>query len=138
MTTTVAYLTSIVSTLSVSGVAREFTAPPQSLNTADLPASFPRGFRRRQRPMTFGTHGGWPEMGLDFFIAGEPVAQNNPAPNYALIQTMADALDVALAAAAPLAIGKGILTWEIRGGDVIIDVAGIAYWAIMATITGHG
>lgn len=137
-TTTAAWITSIVTTLSVTGVTRKYIQPPQNLNTADLPASFPKGFRRSQSPMTFQTHGGWPTHELDFFIACEPVVQSRQPENYLLIQTMADNLDAAIRAALPNVISKSPLSWEIRAGDLIIEVAGIAYWAVMATITGKG
>ena len=137
-TTTAAFITSIISTLSVTGVKRKYTEPPASLSTADLPASFPYGFRRTQQPMTFGAHGGWPELELDIFIACEPVAQNTPPANYAQVQAMADNLDAALRASLPLAIAKGPVTWEIFGGNQQLEIAGVAYWVVRATVIGHG
>lgn len=138
MTTTAAFITSVVTTLSVSGVTREYAYPPTSLSTADLPASFPKGFTREEGPMTFQAHGGWPTLKMDFFIACEPVGQSTQPTNYALIQTMADNLNAALAAAVPGAIGKGKVTWTIRGGDVIVPVAGTDYWCVVAQLVAHG
>lgn len=137
-TSTAAFITSLATSLTVAGVIRKYTNPPGSLATADLPASFPKGFRRRQKPMTFQTHGGFPVLELDYFIACEPVGQSTQTANYTLIQTMADALDAALVAALPLAIGRGPVTWEISGGNQIVTVGGVDYWAVMATITGNG
>ena len=137
-TTTTAMITSIVTTLSVTGVKRKYTEPPASLSTADLPASYPFGFTREEGPMTFQAHGGWPTHTLDFNIACEPVGQSTQPVNYALVQTMADNLSSALAASLPNAIGKAPLTWVIRGGNIQLEVAGIAYWGVSATITARG
>jgi hypothetical protein len=137
-TTQAGWITSIVETLTVTGINRKYTHPPAALNTADLPASFPWGFRRRQEPMTFEAHGGFPFLTLDFVIACEAVGQSTQPANYELIQTLTDALDTALAGVAPKAIGKGPVLWEIRGGDVRIEVAGNEYWGIIATIEGRG
>ena len=138
MTTISAYITSIVTTLTVSGVTRKYTEPPTSLSTADLPASFPYGFRREQSGLTFRANGGWPTNEADFVIALEPVGQNTQPANYALVQTIANNLDAAIAGAAPNAIGKSPVTWVIQGGNQQMTIAGTMYWIVMATITARG
>lgn len=137
MTTQAAFLAQVVSTLSVTGVNRQYTAPPASISTADMPLSFPWGFRRVQAPLTMQAHGGWPELYLDFVIVVEPWAQDTPPANYAAVLAIGDALDAALTGAVGT-VGKGRLRWEIRGGDQVIEVAGIRYWGILATLDARG
>lgn len=139
MTTQADWITSIVSTLSVTGVTREYGEPPGSLSTADLPASFPEGFQIVQEPLTFKAHGGKAELLLEFVIAVEPYGQGTLPQNFTLMTTLADALDNALRTASA---GDGTLRWEIRAGTRAgpILVADIAYWGVRAIIQGraHG
>jgi hypothetical protein len=139
MTTIAEIITAVASSLSVSGVVRQYTHPPVSLNTSDLPASFPWGFTREQGPMTSKTHGGWPTTRVDYWVVIEPVGQSTQPSNYADVQTLADALDDALAdAISTVNIGKSTVTWSIRGGNQIVEIAGGAYWGVVAQIEGHG
>lgn len=128
----------ITNAMVVPGVARRYDFPPASLNTAELPASFPMGFRIIETPLTFQSHGGFPTFEVDFFIACEAVGQSSQPDNYTLILEMSDNLRETLAAVPPLAIAKSVVTWEIAAGNVQVEVAGTPYWAVQATITGKG
>lgn len=139
MTTQSAWITSLVSALSVIGVVRKYSDPPGSLSTADLPASFPEGFQIVEDALTFKAHGGLGTLILDFVIAVEPYGQGTIPQNFTLMITLADALDRALRTATA---GSGKLTWEIRAGTRAgpILVADVAYWGVRAIIEGraHG
>jgi hypothetical protein len=132
--TTYATFTAGLAALSVTGVSRKFSNPPASIGTADLPAMWPGLPRGNEAAMTFDGGGGWPEYTCDLVIAVEPTAQNTQAGNYANMITVLDNLCTALRAAA---IGKTKLNWDITA-NAQVDVAGITYWAVIATVTGHG
>jgi hypothetical protein len=136
MTTITAFATALAG-LTITGVTTKLAEPPASLNTADLPASFPKRIEIAGEPMTFGYHGGWPTLRSDLFIAVNPTAQGTQAANYTLVKTLMDASDAALRAAVGV-LGKGPLTYSIRGGDTIINVAGTDYWAIIISVEAHG
>jgi len=139
MTTYAEFITSVVTTLSVTGVTRQYPNPPTSLNTSDLPASFPLGFTVAQGPLTVQAHGGTTDFSIDFVIVTEPVELNTQPTNFTQIITLGDNLDTALRAAVET-IGQGTLRWIITGGQPagIIEVAGIQYWNIRCLVEGKG
>ncbi|MGB7054831.1 MAG: hypothetical protein WBE28_05885 [bacterium] len=141
MTTHAEFITSVVSTLSVTGVTRQYTEPPASLNNADLPASYPESVQITQDPLTFGSHGGNTSFFSTFVIACEPAGLGTAPTNFNTIVELSDNLDTALRVAVGT-IGQGSLKWDIRGGVVAgrIEVAGNEYWGIRCFIEakGHG
>lgn len=139
MTTHAEFITSVVKTLSVEGVKRQFQEPPASLNNADLPASFPESVQIIQEPLTFQSHGGRTTFQCSFVIACEPAGLGTAPTNFNEIVTLSDNLDTALRGAVGT-IGQGSLTWDIRGGVVAgsIIVAGNEYWGIRCLVEGKG
>ena len=141
MTTHAEFITSVVTTLSVSSVKRQYAEPPASLNNADLPASYPESVQIDQEPLTLGAHGGKTTFRCTFVIACEPAGLGTAPTNFNLIVTLSDNLDTALRGAVGT-IGQGMLKWDIRGGVVAgrIEVAGNDYWGIRCFIEakGHG
>jgi hypothetical protein len=137
MTTHAEFITSVVTTLSVTGVKRPYAEPPASLNNADLPASYPESVQIDQEPLTFGAHGGNTTFRCTFVIACEPAGLGTAATNFNLIVALSDNLDTALRGAD---IGQGTLKWDIRGGVGAgrIEVAGNEYWGVRCYITGKG
>ncbi len=139
MTTHAEFITSVVTTLSVTGVTRQYAEPPASLNNADLPASYPESVQIIEGPLTFGVHGGDTGFFCTFVIACEPAGLGTAPTNFNLIVTLSDNLDTALRGAT---IGQGTLKWDIRGGVVagLIEVAGNEYWGVRCFIEakGHG
>ena len=137
MTTHAEFITSVVTTLSVTGVKRKYAGVPASLNAADLPASYPESVEINQEPFTFGAHGGNTTFRCTFVIATEPYGLGTVPVNFAQIVTLSDNLDTALRGAD---IGKGTLKWDIHGGSRAgpIIVAGNEYWGIRCFITGKG
>ena len=139
MTTHAEFITSVVTTLSVTGVTRQYAGIPPSLNAADLPASYPEGVQIDQEPFTFGTHGGSTTFRCTFVIATEPYGLGTVPVNFAQIVTLSDNLDAALRGAVGT-IGQGSLRYVIHGGGDAgpIIVAGNEYWGIRCFITGKG
>jgi len=139
MTTYSEFITSVVTTLSVTGVNRQYANPPTSLNTSDLPASFPEGFTVIQGPLTVKAHGGNTDFSMSFVIACEPIELSTQPTNFTLITTLADNLDSALRGAVGT-IADGRVSWTITGGAPagIIEVAGIQYWGIRCIVEGKG
>ena len=119
--------------LSVTGVTRQLTAPPASLETADLPTSWP-GLPRGEEPaFTFQTPAGWPTLICDLIIAIEPVGQNTQSANYTATVAIMDALSTALRG---LSLGRTMPTWIINA-NVQVIVGGANYWAVVATVSGR-
>ena len=130
--TTYTAFVAALAALTVTGVTRKFTEPPASIGTADLPAMFPNMPRGNEPTLTFQSAGGWPAMFCELVIAVEPFNQGTQAQNFALTLTVMDNLVAALRAAD---IGRSKLTWEIAYNPV--EIAGTAYWAVIATIEGR-
>ncbi len=139
MTTHAEFITSVVTTLAVDDVKRQYAEPPASLKAADLPASYPESVQIDQEPITLQAHGGNTTFRCTFVIACEPAGLGTAATNFNLIITLSDNLDTALRAAVKT-IGQGSLRWDIRGGVGAgrIEVAGNEYWGVRCFITGKG
>lgn len=132
--TTYKAFTTAIAALSVAGVRRKFTEPPTSIGSADLPAMWPGLPRGDERAMTFTAEGGWSSIICDLVIAVEAVAQDTQSANYTSTMTIIDALSTALRATS--VIGRAKLAWSIQA-NVQVAVAGIPYWAVIATIEGR-
>ena len=130
--TTYAAFTTALAGLTVTGVTRKFTEPPESSGTADLPASWPGLPRGDEHPITFTSEGGWSTCVCDLVIAVEAVGQNTQSANYASTMTIIDALSTALRGTT---IGRTKLLWTISA-NVQVIVAGTPYWAVVATVAG--
>jgi hypothetical protein len=128
--TTFAAFTAALAGLTVTGVTRQFANPPASISTADLPALWPGLPSGNEPVMTFQTPGGFPALRCDLIAALEPVGQNTQAANYTATIAMMDNLSTALRGTQ---IGRGPMTWTITA-NVQINVAGTAYWAVIATV----
>jgi hypothetical protein len=132
ITTYTAYVAALA-TATVTGVTRQFTAPPAKLDTADLPASWPMLPSGTEGKMTFCSQGGWPQMTVDMIYALEPVGQSTGAANFTGTLALLDNLDTALRA---LRVGKSALTWNTS--LQIVQIGNTAFWAVVANITGAG
>jgi hypothetical protein len=133
--TTYAEFVSGLAGLEIEGVTRQFDYPPPSLNKADLPASFPLLPSGSEGALTFQAHGGWPTFKCELIIAYMPVAQSTQAENFAGAVALMDPVAEALRDAVGT-FCKGKVTWDIR--QTVVTVAGIDYWAVQATVVGHG
>ncbi len=133
MPTTYAAFIDALEALAITGVTKTFQGPPASLDTADLPARWVQLPKGSDKLLTYQTSGGWPTLTADLVVALSPNAQDTQAGNFAAQVAMLDAVNAALRGAN---ITKSGLTWEIRAGGV--KVAGVDYWAVIATVTGKG
>ena len=131
--TTYATLVSDLGTLAVSGVTRKYGKPPSKLNTADLPASWVQLPTGEEGAMTYQTAGGWPMLQAELVIAVAPTGGSLTGANFDSMVTMLDNLSTALRG---LRTGKAQNTWRID--TVIVTVAGIDYWGIVARVTARG
>ncbi len=131
--TTYAQFVAGVAALGISGVARQFSHPPEALNTDDLPAQWVQLPRGQEHALTFKANGGWPRLRVDLVVAIRPVAQATSAENFTAVLTMMDAVSSALRGAD---VCRGVLEWSIR--QDVVEVAGVAYWAVVAEVEGGG
>lgn len=119
--------------ISVEGVKKVLSSPPTSLESGDLPTMWiglPSG---DSSPITFRANGGWPTLTCDIIIAVEPAGQDIQINNYDKTITILDNLSNALRSSD---IGRSALRWSIST-NVTINVSGVAYWAVIATVSGR-
>lgn len=131
-----AALNSTLAALSITGLVRQYTYPPLSLSTADLPCSFPMPPSTAYTPLTACTDTD-DTLSQRLVIVTEAATQNTQAQNYADIITYADRLNQALKDNRD-SIGA-LVSWVINAQDTEpIFVAGNAYWGVSATVTVQG
>lgn len=129
-----------VGDLDVVGIESKLDAPPTKLDTAELPASFPAatlGQVLSEGYMTVGTHGGWPHFTASLIVVMEPVGQSTLPENHKAAVAMIDNLTAALRASPVAGIGKSDVSWSVSLSPDF-QVGTTAYWAVVATIDGHG
>lgn len=124
-------LASELSSMSVAGVTRQYSEPPLSLNTADLPASWPMLPSGDDEELVFCGHGGFPNRNLDMVYAFEAVGQSRQIENYAGTLTLIDAVETALCGL-PNNFSKRGIAWTLNIS--IVAVAEITYWAVVASV----
>jgi len=132
MTTYAEFLNGL-SALSVEGVARPFDHPPASLNASDLPAMWVQLPRGDDRPIAFQRGAYWATLRADLVVAVAAVAQGTQEENFAATVAMMDAVSAALRDAD---LSAGPQRWTIR--QDVVEVAGVAYWAVVAEVEGGG
>jgi len=133
--TTYASFVTAVSGLTITGVTRKYAYPPQSIGTADLPASFPLIPAGGDQPIIFNQGGNLGHvMRMDFVIAYEPTAQNTNQPNFTNTVTMMDSATTALRAMTRPT--QGAFSWTMRQG--IVTIGNVEYWAVIVSLEGNG
>ena len=137
MTATYSTFISAIAGLTVSGVTR-YSYPPASVNTADLPCSFPMLPYGTDEVITLGigsTVGGQqPTFTCDLVFAIEPVGQGTQPQNFSAVVTLMDA--VVTASRAMTRPNAGPTSFSLRMG--LVSIAGADYWAIFETWNGVG
>ena len=126
--------------LSITGIVRAFDAPPASVETADLPCSFPRAVEGTEGPMTVQTAGGWPEFTGELVMLVEPYGQNTVPKNHSTVVDLADNFSTAIRAITPSSskpLGKGALNWTLTLSSNEV-VGERQYWALIARVEGSG
>ena len=122
--------------LDIAGVSRQYTQGPPvgSPSTPDCPAQFVRYPGSDEHAIVFGEQGGWPTLRADLVVLVEPVGQSRGGENFDHTVDMMDAVAIALRGAP--CITKSHLRWGCR--QTIEEVAGQAYWAVVANVEGNG
>lgn len=133
MTTYAAYVGALAG-LTVTGVKRKFTAPPTRINTADLPATYPRLPQGQEGPMTAEGEGGWPSLTCELVMIVEPLGQNLQPTNFAATLTLIDNLSTALR---NTSLAKSKNRWVIRQQAVNFGTE-TNYWTLVASVTANG
>jgi hypothetical protein len=133
--TTYASFVAAVAGLTITGVTRKYAYPPQSIGTADLPASFPLIPAGGDQPIIFNQGGNLGHvMRMDFVIAYEPTAQSTSESNFSGCITMMDNATTALRAMTRPT--QGAFSWTMRQGAVTIG--NVEYWAVIVSLEGNG
>lgn len=133
MTTYAAFVASI-NALTVTGVKRKYTSPPNRLSTADLPAMYPRLPSGAEGPVTADGQGMWPTLTAEIVIVVEPVGQNLQPTNFAAAVTMLDNLSIALRSAQ---LAKSKTRWTMRQ-QIVNYGTETNYWTLVASVTASG
>jgi len=116
----------------VTGVPRYYDNPPDSLNTADLPAAFPFLFTGTNGDFMYSCTALNEAYTMTYDIITEPVAQSNIGPNYQLVVDIADAAMTAIRAMTVM----NFITFDMS--IITITIGGIAYWGLRTAVTGQG
>lgn len=132
--TTVATFHAALSGLSITGVKRQYTYQPNTLNTADLPASFP------QMPgLEYAAGGEWASTCEDtskvhtgtLVVAVEAAGQDMTTKAFNACVTMQDNLATALDAwTAPAYL-------DYSTSFQPVNIGGVDYWAVRAVVTAR-
>lgn len=136
MATNAAFL-SAIQALTVTGVTTHFDQPPLSLSTAQLPAAFPL--------MPGGALGDksvscWAQnktRNIGFVVCIEAVGQGTQVQNYARLAGVMDNVESALDGLEKSQGGSLANFIEYSIDADIFEVAGNAFWAIVAQVTAR-
>jgi len=122
--------------LTITGVVRQYTQGPPlgATGVPDCPAQYVRYPGATEAVTTFGAHGGWPTLRAELVVLVEPVGQNTAPANFDATVDMMDNLSEALRALT--CIVKSKMRWNIR--QTMEEVAGMQYWAVVASVEGSG
>lgn len=132
MTTNAQWLAAIQA-MTVTGVTQRFTYPPASLNTADLPASWPQPFGVSRPQIVSSCNDLNKTRTCTYYIAIEPIPQSTQSANYEAVIAMVDNLETALNTLETAGTME-FINYEIR--SIVVRVAETDYWALEAVLTG--
>ena len=118
-----------LSALSVTGVTRNYTEPPQQVNSTDLPCMWPMIPDAQREIISLTSAGGLLTVTCDLIILIEMELQDRNSVKFAATLALIDALDAALAAETD----AGIDSWTISSN---FDEQN--NWQILATVIGSG
>jgi len=117
--------------MTVTGVVRKYNAPPEQINHADLPCSYPRLPEAERETVTFTALTGLRGMAIELVVVVEAVSQNLSDVNFVAAVALLDALETALAANA---MAYEVDRWSTRvEADVIGDTP---YWLLVCRVEG--
>jgi len=119
--------------MTVTGVQRVYSAPPESLNSANLPALFPMLPEGDLAPLTFGAAEYSGRRTLELWIPVKAAAQGTLAEAYVGLTALMDNLDAALRTLNDAVPYR--LTWSVRAS--LLTVAGTDYRGAVVTATAE-
>ena len=118
-----------LSAIAVTGVKRQYTAPPSQLSSADLPAMHPQLPEHTQDVISISSNTGLFTAACELAIVIKANQQGTAAANFAECLTLMDALNDALTTnTAALNIDR----WAMRQDGV--TYGDTAYWTIVARV----
>jgi hypothetical protein len=121
--------------LTISGVTKKFTqGPPGAARSVQLPAQyvqFPNP-ALAENGLAFGGAGYDAMLRAELVVLVEAKGQNTQPVNFDATVAMVDAVTAALQGSAAHNLASGSPTWNIRVG--VETVAGVEYWAVVATV----
>ena len=131
MATNAAWVTALTG-MTITGTTRRYTYPPESVETADLPAWFVQ--------LPGGEMPGWTvsctnrnkTRSAQVIIVTEPVAQGTNSQNFGALPALMDALENALDALTVY----NFMQYDLSAAATV-EIAGIVYWAIVANVRGR-
>lgn len=127
----------------ITNVSTRLNAPPRSVETADLPLSYPSavlGEVLREDFMTVKTPGGWPQMTANLIVVLEPAEQNTYPANHALTVGLVDDAATAFRGLSHGTLGKRLVGWSIELTNSLI-IGGDStrrYWALIIAVEAEG
>jgi len=130
--TTYAAFTAAISGLTISNVTRAYTYAPDSLGTADLPASFIRLPQGRTNLPTLASQcdNTGAVRTCELVVCLEPLNQETSEQNMSDTIAMMDAVETALDTLTVMPL----IEYTLRGDGVA--VGGSVYWAVVAQVQG--
>lgn len=129
--TTYAELADAIRDVSITGVSRQFDGPPTTVNSTDLPASFPAFPQGDENPITMGgARYNLPRMEMDLVILQATYAEDKPIPNF---NDTIDLMDNVAAALRGLSAGSSALRFTLE----TVIYSGTHY-AVVARVTANG
>lgn len=122
-----------VADMTVTGVTRKLDAPPDQLNTADMPVMYPRLPSSESGVVSFGSATGLRRAQMELAIVIDPNMQATTAETFATALTLMDNLTTALESnAGTLQLDE----WQLEIGTEVIGES--EYWLVLATVLGSG
>lgn len=135
MTTMVEFYTALTGMV-VTGVKRRYTAPPQQLASADLPAQWvnlPGAANNLDSELASACYDLAKIRTATLVIATEAAGQNNNPANTTALLTMMDALETALDAYRRT---EGMVDYSITPAAIVLSDTN--YWGVTCSVTLRG
>lgn len=128
---TLAQWVTALAALDVVGVKREFASPPQQINAADMPLSYPRLPANTDEVATFSGAMGLTAAEIELVIVICPAMLSSASVEFARTIALIDALRTTLVNAT---VSLGIDRFTIRQEKIIDAGSDTAYWGIVASV----
>lgn len=132
MTTYAQWVTGLAG-LSVTGVTTKVANPPQTVNDADLPLSFPRLPTGGNTVIALTGGMGLKEATAELVFVVRPLTLSSNKTEFPILLGLLDGIEAALSAAV---LTWGIDRWSVRVEDITLGDGATIYRALVATVEG--